>query len=175
MRPYLCVARCWSSDEHVTFFFSTKKQENRNVLQLRDKIKNFLASQGMIKGHSGSGARSGDHPPILRLTITTEAETPPYHSGSSSSPPARSQTLSEDYAGARSRHPTSHTRGSNWNNGIDQAYHPNGMCVCAFFLISPPPPARALSPFRLAFSSLSQAHSSGRSLTTHTHTHRSLQ
>ena len=32
-------------------------QEARNVLELREKIKNFLVSQGMIKGHSGSTPR----------------------------------------------------------------------------------------------------------------------
>jgi C6 transcription factor Pro1 len=40
------------------------------VPELREKIKQFLASQGMIKGHSGSGARNmGDGPaPILILS-----------------------------------------------------------------------------------------------------------
>lgn len=43
-------------------------QENNSVTELREKIKTFLASQGMIKGHSGSGPRSteGD-PPVLVL------------------------------------------------------------------------------------------------------------
>lgn len=35
-------------------------QENRNVVDLREKIKTFLASQGMIKGHSGSGPRASE-------------------------------------------------------------------------------------------------------------------
>ncbi|KAF9451915.1 hypothetical protein P691DRAFT_756906 [Macrolepiota fuliginosa MF-IS2] len=100
-------------------------RENRNVVQLRDKIKNFLASQGMIKGHSGSGARSSDQPPVLRLTLT-EAETPPYHSGSSSSPPSRSQTLSNDeYGSGRRHHPTSNTRSAGWAPHMDYN-HPNG-------------------------------------------------
>lgn len=44
-------------------------QENRNVLDLRDKIKTFLASQGMIKGHSGSAPRAAEHDPqILALS-----------------------------------------------------------------------------------------------------------
>jgi len=84
-------------------------QENRNVLQLRDKIKNFLASQGMIKGHSGSGARSSEQPTVLRLTLTEDNS--PYHSGSSSSPPSRSQTLAnEDYVHPRHHHQTSSSR-----------------------------------------------------------------
>lgn len=91
-------------------------RENRNVLQLRDKIKNFLASQGMIKGHSGSGPRSTEPPGILRLTLS-EAETSSYHSGSSSSPPSRSQTLAgEEYS--NTRHRTSGIRQSAWP--IDQ-------------------------------------------------------
>ncbi|EKM78083.1 hypothetical protein AGABI1DRAFT_101348 [Agaricus bisporus var. burnettii JB137-S8] len=61
-------------------------RENQNVVQLRDKIKSFLASQGMIKGHSGSGARSSEQPPILRLTL--ESDSTPYHSSPSSSPPS---------------------------------------------------------------------------------------
>lgn len=43
-------------------------QESRNVTELREKIKGFLASQGMIKGHSGSGPRTAEQEPqILRL------------------------------------------------------------------------------------------------------------
>ena len=44
-------------------------QENRNVLDLRDKIKTFLASQGMIKGHSGAAPRAAEQEPqILALS-----------------------------------------------------------------------------------------------------------
>ncbi|KAF4596251.1 hypothetical protein EYR40_008063 [Pleurotus pulmonarius] len=43
-------------------------RESRNVTELREKIKGFLASQGMIKGHSGSGPRTAEQEPqILRL------------------------------------------------------------------------------------------------------------
>ncbi|EGO24357.1 hypothetical protein SERLADRAFT_467519, partial [Serpula lacrymans var. lacrymans S7.9] len=60
-------------------------RENRNVVELREKIKTFLAAQGKIKGHSGSGPRSSDlEPTILPLTLE--------HSSSSSSP--RTPTLS---------------------------------------------------------------------------------
>ncbi|KAJ8519049.1 hypothetical protein ONZ45_g3942 [Pleurotus djamor] len=43
-------------------------REQKNVVELREKIKTFLASQGMIKGHSGSGPRNAEQEPqILRL------------------------------------------------------------------------------------------------------------
>ncbi|KAF5359684.1 hypothetical protein D9756_003089 [Leucocoprinus leucothites] len=102
-------------------------RENRNVLQLRDKIKSFLASQGMIKGHSGSGARSSEQPTILRLTLNDDNS--PYHSGSSSSPPSRSQTLSnEDYVPQpRHHHQTSNARGNWAPPAMEQSYrHSNG-------------------------------------------------
>ena len=53
------------------------QQENRNVVELRDRIKHFLASQGMIKGHSGSGPRSteGD-PPVLVLVENLQTSPP---------------------------------------------------------------------------------------------------
>ncbi|KIK16894.1 hypothetical protein PISMIDRAFT_112540 [Pisolithus microcarpus 441] len=44
-------------------------RDSRNVVDLREKIKSFLASQGMIKGHSGSGPRSSEQEPqILHLS-----------------------------------------------------------------------------------------------------------
>ncbi|GJJ08388.1 hypothetical protein Clacol_002603 [Clathrus columnatus] len=44
-------------------------RENNSVQELREKIKQFLASQGMIKGHSGSGVRStGPDPSVLNLS-----------------------------------------------------------------------------------------------------------
>ncbi|KAI0288799.1 fungal-specific transcription factor domain-containing protein [Russula brevipes] len=42
-------------------------KENNNVTAFREKIKDFLAAQGMIKGHSGSGARSSDQEGMLVL------------------------------------------------------------------------------------------------------------
>jgi hypothetical protein len=54
-------------------------QESGNVTELRGKIKCFLASQGMIKGHSGSGPRSIQREPIV-LRLVDE-----YSSGSSDS------------------------------------------------------------------------------------------
>ncbi|EIW57279.1 uncharacterized protein TRAVEDRAFT_125655 [Trametes versicolor FP-101664 SS1] len=55
-------------------------RENNSVTELREKIKSFLASQGMIKGHSGSGPRSTDQdPPVLVLvdSLHTSPSSPP--------------------------------------------------------------------------------------------------
>ncbi|KAJ7773399.1 hypothetical protein B0H16DRAFT_148393 [Mycena metata] len=61
--------------------------ENRNVSEVRDKIKAFLAAQGMIKGHSGAGPRGPEHDsPILRLEDSTPS--------SSESPPTPTLSLS---------------------------------------------------------------------------------
>ncbi|KAJ7168478.1 fungal-specific transcription factor domain-containing protein [Mycena filopes] len=63
-------------------------RESRNVSEMRDKIKGFLAAQGMIKGHSGSGPRGSDpESPFLRL----DEDTTP---SSSESPPTPTLTLS---------------------------------------------------------------------------------
>jgi hypothetical protein len=44
---------------------------------LREKIKCFLASQGMIKGHSGPGPRSGEQQPqVLVLCDRSEPGSP---------------------------------------------------------------------------------------------------
>ncbi|KAI0255154.1 fungal-specific transcription factor domain-containing protein [Lactifluus subvellereus] len=42
-------------------------KENNNVTMFREKIKDFLAAQGMIKGHSGSATRSSDQEGMLVL------------------------------------------------------------------------------------------------------------
>lgn len=79
--------------------FGTKRpewlRENRNVVMLRDKIKVFLASQGLIKGHSGTGSRSTDQGgAILRLSGDPSAS---YHSSGSESPSHyRTLSLSDD-------------------------------------------------------------------------------
>ena len=74
-------------------------QESRNVVDLREKIKSFLASQGMIKGHSGSGPRNADQDqPFLRLTED------PYHSSSSESPQSQTLSLSPDHDDLHRRH-----------------------------------------------------------------------
>ncbi|KAJ8494771.1 hypothetical protein ONZ51_g2116 [Trametes cubensis] len=56
-------------------------RENNSVTELREKIKAFLASQGMIKGHSGSGPRTTEaDPPVLVLVdhLHTEGPRPPH-------------------------------------------------------------------------------------------------
>ncbi|KAJ7858128.1 fungal-specific transcription factor domain-containing protein [Mycena olivaceomarginata] len=63
-------------------------REGRNVSETRDKIKAFLAAQGMIKGHSGAAQRGSEYDsPILRLE---EDNTP----SSSESPPTPTLSLS---------------------------------------------------------------------------------
>ncbi|KAJ7096533.1 fungal-specific transcription factor domain-containing protein [Mycena belliarum] len=56
-------------------------RESRNVADMRDKIKTFLAAQGMIKGHSGAGARLAEQD-VLRL----EGDSTPSSSGSPATP-----------------------------------------------------------------------------------------
>ncbi|KAG2368015.1 hypothetical protein BDR07DRAFT_183061 [Suillus spraguei] len=47
------------------------------VVDLREKIKNFLAAQGMIKGHSGAGPRPNDQEPsILSLSADYDYASP---------------------------------------------------------------------------------------------------
>ncbi|KAJ6512966.1 fungal-specific transcription factor domain-containing protein [Mycena sanguinolenta] len=62
-------------------------RESRNVTEMRDKIKGFLAAQGMIKGHSGAAHRGSEQLPILQLE---EDSTP----SSSVSPPTPTLSLS---------------------------------------------------------------------------------
>ncbi|KAJ4477404.1 fungal-specific transcription factor domain-containing protein [Lentinula aciculospora] len=65
-------------------------RESNNVTELRDKIKSFLASQGMIKGHSGSGPRAPEQePPTLHLSTQNYNE--PSHS-----PPSQLLVLSDE-------------------------------------------------------------------------------
>ncbi|KAF7336813.1 hypothetical protein MVEN_02117100 [Mycena venus] len=56
-------------------------RESRNVSEMRDKIKGFLAAQGMIKGHSGAAARGTEQVPFLRLeedSTPSSSESPPH-------------------------------------------------------------------------------------------------
>jgi len=59
------------------------------VDDMREKIKQFLAAQGMLKGTPGSGARHSEQPSKLRLT---EGD----YSSSSASPPTPVSVLSEE-------------------------------------------------------------------------------
>lgn len=99
-------------------------RENNSVTELREKIKTFLASQGMIKGHSGSGPRSQDgEPQILTLVDNLQPQPP-------SSPPT--PTLS---SGSNDQHrppqgPVSYVRDASYHHPPppsmpqDQAHHP---------------------------------------------------
>lgn len=65
-------------------------RENSKVLDMRERIKQFLAAQGMIKGTSGSGTRNVEHEPHrLRLS---EGD----YSSSSASPPTPVLSLPEE-------------------------------------------------------------------------------
>ncbi|KAF7328045.1 hypothetical protein MKEN_00385500 [Mycena kentingensis (nom. inval.)] len=67
-------------------------RENRTVVEMRDRIKAFLAAQGMIKGHAGTGPRGAEQDlPILRLDEprAEDSATP----SSSESPPTPTLSL----------------------------------------------------------------------------------
>jgi len=66
-------------------------RDARNVQDLREKIKSFLAAQGMIKGTSGAGAKNAEQEaPVLRLSESR------YSSSSDESPPTPVLSLSEE-------------------------------------------------------------------------------
>ncbi|KAI0768032.1 hypothetical protein BD413DRAFT_566204 [Trametes elegans] len=74
-------------------------RENNSVTELREKIKTFLASQGMIKGHSGSGPRSTEQdPPVLVLVDQLHTHTSP------SSPPTPTLSAASSSEGQRPPH-----------------------------------------------------------------------
>lgn len=106
-----------------TYIFSpphgspTCHQESRNVVDLREKIKGFLAAQGMIKGHSGSGPRTAEQePPTLRLAEE--------YSSSSESPPTPTLSLSSD--SIRRHHHTSSIRDEVSWPALDPSYGQSG-------------------------------------------------
>ncbi|KAF7316618.1 hypothetical protein HMN09_00394400 [Mycena chlorophos] len=101
-------------------------RENRNVLDMRDKIKAFLAAQGMIKGHAGTGPRGSDHAlPFLRLDPDSNSNTP----SSSESPQSPSLTLSPSEAPRALAHPSSAMRDQPWMPNIDEYDHIQQMRV----------------------------------------------
>ncbi|KAI0635624.1 fungal-specific transcription factor domain-containing protein [Trametes polyzona] len=72
-------------------------RENNSVTELREKIKTFLASQGMIKGHSGSGPRSTEQEPAV-LVLVDHLHTSP------SSPPTPTLSAASSSEGPRPPH-----------------------------------------------------------------------
>ncbi|THV07270.1 hypothetical protein K435DRAFT_329072 [Dendrothele bispora CBS 962.96] len=86
------LAQSMSSSFLITLYHGADvpRQENNNVVELRDKIKQFLASQGMIKGHSGSASsRSAEQEQTLQL-----ADDP--HHTPSGSPQSSSELILSD-------------------------------------------------------------------------------
>ncbi|KAG2154035.1 fungal-specific transcription factor domain-containing protein [Suillus clintonianus] len=77
--------------------FGAKRPEwlraSDKVVDLREKIKNFLAAQGMIKGHSGTGPRPSDQEPSI-LSLSADYASP------STSPQTPTLSISSD-----ERHP----------------------------------------------------------------------
>jgi hypothetical protein len=63
--------------------FAQTSQESQTVVDIRERIKKFLASQGMIKGHSGPLSRDTEQDNFLTLK-------PDYHN----SPETESSTMS---------------------------------------------------------------------------------
>ncbi|KAG1887058.1 hypothetical protein F4604DRAFT_1719884, partial [Suillus subluteus] len=77
--------------------FGAKRPEwlraTNKVVELREKIKNFIAAQGMIKGHSGAGPRPNDQEPSI-LSLSGDYTSP------STSPQTPTLSISSD-----ERHP----------------------------------------------------------------------
>jgi len=70
-----------------------------------EKIKTFLGSHGMIKGHAATGSRNSDQD-YLRLRVVDD-----YSSDSSTSPPTPTLTIPED---TFSQPVVSAVRGERW-------------------------------------------------------------
>jgi hypothetical protein len=72
---------------HPSYSLSLKASDK--VVDLREKIKNFLAAQGMIKGHSGAGPRPNDQEPSI-LSLSSDYASP------STSPQTPTLSISSD-------------------------------------------------------------------------------
>ncbi|KAG5726235.1 Transcriptional regulatory protein pro-1 [Termitomyces sp. T112] len=91
-------------------------RESRNVAEVREKIKIFLASQGMIKGHSGTGPRGAEtESPTLHLRAEEYSE-------SSESPPTPTLSLTDT---SRPHHMISSIRGDPYSTGQEYAISSN--------------------------------------------------
>ena len=131
------------------FFFSCRIQEPDSVPVLREKIKSFLASQGMIKGHSGPGPRNSDQQPqILILSDRVEPRSPP------------TPTLSTASSSEGHRSPvTSYVReGPEYSHiPIDQPSYNSNSCSSPFFNF-PPSKVDPLRHLAMHSSSLPEMH-----------------
>lgn len=76
-------------------------QDSHRVAEIRDRIKAYLAAQGMIKGHAGSGSRMPAQDDFLRLSDTRANlnTTREYVTGTSSSgdSPGREESVDSDH------------------------------------------------------------------------------
>ncbi|KAG6813964.1 hypothetical protein H0H92_005219 [Tricholoma furcatifolium] len=57
--------------------FHAPHKESRNVHEVREKIKTFLVSQGMIKGHSNNGSKTSEPTPTLNLREDSSGSSSP--------------------------------------------------------------------------------------------------
>ncbi|KAG6907700.1 hypothetical protein DXG01_007756 [Tephrocybe rancida] len=104
-------------------------RESRSVDDLREKIKSFIAAQGMIKGHSGTASRGAEaEHPILQLSDN--------YSSASESPPTPTLSLTDP---SRPHHITSNIRDDLFGMGG----HEYDDYSSAFE--SPPTPTRSLT------------------------------
>jgi hypothetical protein len=108
-------------------------REPDSVPILREKIKSFLASQGMIKGHSGPGPRNSDQQPqILILSERVEPRSPPTPtlSTASSSDGHRSPVTSYVREGPEYSHipidqPSYNSNSSMHSSSLPEMHHPH--------------------------------------------------
>ncbi|KAF9807764.1 hypothetical protein IEO21_08060 [Rhodonia placenta] len=113
-------------------------RENNSVTELREKIKSFLASQGMIKGHSGSGPRaSAEEPQMLILVENLRASpsSPPTPTlSASSSDGHRPHGLATSFVRDGSHYPPPHMQhepsysaapATSWQPSIPDLSHPD--------------------------------------------------
>jgi len=108
-------------------------REPDSVPVLREKIKTFLASQGMIKGHSGPGPRNSEQQPqILMLSDRVEPRSPPTPtlSATSSSEGHRSPVTSyvrdaPEYPHIPLDQPTYNNSSSMHSSNLQEMHHPH--------------------------------------------------
>lgn len=76
-------------------------RDSKVVNHIRDKIKDFLASKGMIKGHAGNGSRVQVQDDFLRLSdfrdMSLSSDVKEYPSSSSSEGPGREDSVESDH------------------------------------------------------------------------------
>ena len=133
-------------------------QENNSVTELREKIKTFLASQGMIKGHSGSGPRTTDgDPPVLVLVDNLH----PHGNPATPPTPTLSQTSNEPPHHQRpppQQPPTQMPPPPNWQR--EAPHYPHPMPEVNTYP-PPPPPSMFFPVYPPPFSSNTYGYQAG--------------